>query len=75
MTVAKVFSNGRSQAIRLPKEFRVRTREVYISRTAHGFTVTERNPWEILAEGCRELSAGFLSHRKQPPIEKRRWPE
>jgi antitoxin VapB len=30
--IAKVFMNGRSQAIRLPKEFRVDTSEVYISR-------------------------------------------
>jgi antitoxin VapB len=31
-SVAKVFMNGRSQAIRLPKEFRVNTNEVYIAR-------------------------------------------
>ncbi|MDR0878310.1 MAG: type II toxin-antitoxin system VapB family antitoxin [Treponema sp.] len=30
--VAKVFMNGRSQAIRLPKEFRFDTSEVYISK-------------------------------------------
>ncbi|MFP3042119.1 AbrB/MazE/SpoVT family DNA-binding domain-containing protein [Treponema primitia] len=32
LTTAKVFMNGRSQAIRLPKEFRVNTSEVYITR-------------------------------------------
>jgi antitoxin VapB len=32
MAVAKVFTNGRSQAIRLPREFRVNTKEVYITR-------------------------------------------
>jgi antitoxin VapB len=32
LTTAKVFMNGRSQAIRLPKEFRVNTNEVYITR-------------------------------------------
>jgi antitoxin VapB len=32
VTTAKVFMNGRSQAIRLPKEFRVNTSEVYITR-------------------------------------------
>jgi antitoxin VapB len=32
LTTAKVFMNGRSQAIRLPKEFRVNTTEVYITR-------------------------------------------
>ena len=34
MTIAKVFRNGRSQAIRLPKEFRVDTNEVYLSGRA-----------------------------------------
>ena len=30
--VAKVFKNGRSQAIRIPKKLRVPTREVYIEK-------------------------------------------
>ena len=34
---AKVFMNGRSQAIRLPKEFRVGTDEVHLKRTPEGF--------------------------------------
>jgi antitoxin VapB len=32
MGVAKVFKNGQSQAVRLPKEFRVDTEEVFVSR-------------------------------------------
>ena len=52
MTAAKVFMNGRSQAIRLPVEFRVATGEVYLKRTAEGFLVMERDPWEMFAEGC-----------------------
>ena len=43
MTAAKVFMNGRSQAIRLPKQFRVRTREVFLKKTPEGFTVVERD--------------------------------
>jgi hypothetical protein len=35
--IAKVFRNGRSQAIRLPEEFRVDTNEVYLKRTREGF--------------------------------------
>ncbi|MDR1622831.1 MAG: type II toxin-antitoxin system VapB family antitoxin [Synergistaceae bacterium] len=30
--VAKVFENGRSQAVRLPKEYRFDTDEVFVSR-------------------------------------------
>ncbi|OGB33509.1 MAG: hypothetical protein A3F78_17460 [Burkholderiales bacterium RIFCSPLOWO2_12_FULL_61_40] len=31
-SIAKVFTTGRSQAVRLPKEFRFSTQEVYIER-------------------------------------------
>ncbi len=31
-SIAKVFTNGRSQAVRLPAEFRFDTKEVYVSR-------------------------------------------
>ena len=70
---AKVFMNGRSQAIRLPKQFRVATDEVYLKRTPEGFLVVERDPWEIFEEGCRELSDNFMAERVQPPVDKRDW--
>ena len=73
MTAAKVFMNGRSQAVRLPKEFRVSTDEVFLKKTSEGFLVIERDPWEIFDEGCREISEDFLSERVQPPVEKRAW--
>ncbi len=72
MISAKVFMNGRSQAIRLPKEFRVKTAQVLLKRTPEGFTVIERDPWEIFEEGCRELQSDFMADREQPRLEKRR---
>jgi antitoxin VapB len=75
MVVAKVFRNGRSQAIRLPREFRVATSEVYLKRTREGFLVIPRDPWELFFEGVRELSDDFMrGHRKQPEVERREWP-
>jgi len=65
--------NGRSQAIRLPKEFRARGSEVFLRKTPHGFTVVERDPREMFTEGCRELSGDFMAKRVQRPLEKRRW--
>ena len=74
MHIAKVFQNGRSQAIRLPKEFRVETDEVYLKRTAKGFEVIPRDPWELFFEGVAELSDDFLSSgREQPPSQRRKW--
>lgn len=37
---AKVFTTGNSQAVRLPKAFRVDTREVWISRDEHTGEIT-----------------------------------
>jgi antitoxin VapB len=74
MTVAKVFRNGRSQAIRLPREFRVDTDEVYLKRTPNGFLVIPRDPWEVFFEGVSELSDDFLrGERRQPDLERRAW--
>ena len=47
--VAKLFKNGRSQAVRLPAEFRFAETEVYIRRDpASGDVVLSRRPgnWE-----------------------------
>jgi antitoxin VapB len=74
MHVAKVFQNGRSQAIRLPKEFRVETDEVYLKKTAEGFVVIARDPWEVFFEGVDELSEDFMVRgRQQPPTQTRKW--
>jgi antitoxin VapB len=73
MTSAKVFKNGRSQAIRLPKEFRVQGNEVYLKRVAEGFIVTERDPWEVCREACQELPDNFMQKRRQPPQQARDW--
>lgn len=73
MRTAKVFQNGRSQAIRLPKDFRVEGDEVYLKKTAEGFLVISKDPWDVFLEGVRELSDGFMAEgRRQPPLEKRK---
>jgi antitoxin VapB len=72
MAVAKVFRTGRSQAIRLPKEFRVDSDTVHLKRTAEGFLVITKDPWEIFFEGVDQLSDKFLAgERVQPPLESR----
>jgi antitoxin VapB len=74
MHVAKVFQNGRSQAIRLPKEFRVEAEEVYLKRAPEGFLVIARDPWELFFEGVKELSDDFMSGgRDQLPPQTRQW--
>jgi len=65
--------NGRSQAIRLPKEFRVKSGEVRLKRVPGGILIMERDPWEICLEACQELSDDFMKERIQPPAQKRDW--
>ena len=50
--VAKVFKNGRSQAVRIPKEFRLDTDEVLIERKGASLILTPRKPrpWRTWAE-------------------------
>lgn len=42
--IAKVFINGRSQAVRLPAEFRFGGTEVYVSRNESGDVVLSEKP-------------------------------
>lgn len=74
MQTAKVFQNGRSQAIRLPKEFRVDCSEVYLKKTPEGFLVIPRDPWEVFFEGVQDLSEDFMeAGRQQAAPQKRKW--
>ena len=56
MTTAKVFMNGRSQAIRLPKEFRVSGDEVYIKKEKGKIILFEK-PQKTWAEIINEMPA------------------
>lgn len=72
-TTAKVFASGRSQAIRLPKEFRVSGKEVRLSRVLGGILISEGDPWDTFEEGCRSLGEGFFEavegrERKTPQV-------
>jgi antitoxin VapB len=72
MAIARVFRTGRSQAIRLPKEFRVDADTVHLKRTAEGFLVITKDPWEIFFEGVEQLSDDFFKRERiQPELESR----
>lgn len=73
---AKLFRNGRSQAVRLPSEFRFEGSEVYIRRDlATGDVILSRRPesWEDFFELMKniEVPDDFLSGRQDMPPQKR----
>lgn len=65
ITTAKVFASGRSQAIRLPKEFRVSGKEVRLTRVPGGILITEGDPWDTFENGCLGLSEEFFDAMEQ----------
>ncbi len=74
---AKVFRNGRSQAVRLPAEYRFAGPEVYIRRDpATGDVVLSRKPesWEDFFEMMKtiEVPDDFLAERQDSPPQKRK---
>lgn len=70
--LAKVFQNGRSQAVRIPKEYRVNTDEVYIENIGHSIILTpkEKNKWDVMRHALDDMEE-FLPDRNQPKIQER----
>lgn len=66
MYTAKVFPNGRSQAVRLPKEFQFSTKEVYVNKVGGVVMLFPRESgWEVLAESLDHFSEDFMARRDQ----------
>jgi len=72
--IAKLFRNGRSQAVRLPKEFRFDGQEVRVRRVADGVLLQPlfSNTKEWFAELDRLNDGSFFRDgRKQPKTPRR----
>ena len=74
--VAKLFKNGRSQAVRLPAEFRFEGHEVYIRRDAEtGDVILSRKPgsWEsfFALRETGDIPEDFMADRVDSPPEER----
>ena len=74
---AKLFRNGRSQAVRLPADFRFTGSEVYVRRDpATGDVILSRRPdsWQDFFDLTRTLDIpeDFLSNRRDSPPQKRK---
>jgi antitoxin VapB len=74
MATARVFRSGNSQALRLPKEFRLQSKEVEIFRRGDELVVREKSgavgrAFEILAELPDDMK--IRSRRKDLPQKRR----
>jgi len=62
MQTARLFANGRSQAVRLPKEYQFAGENVYIQRVGEAvilFPVDKQ--WEVFLHGLNSFSGDFMS--------------
>ena len=70
---AKIFKNGHSQAVRLPKEYRLPGDEVKITRLGTGILLQPiEQDFSCLAEAINQFSDDFMEQgREQPQSQER----
>ncbi|WP_102128275.1 antitoxin [Deinococcus planocerae] len=71
---AKLFQTGRSQAVRLPKEYRFEGEEVIIKRVGDGVLLLPRNNrWSNLLAAVYDSGDDFQFERDQGEQQERDW--
>jgi antitoxin VapB len=72
MKTARLFKNGQSQAVRLPKEFRFEGNKVFIKKFRNGVVLLPYDDsWETLFEGLNLFTEDFMKTRDQAKQKKR----
>lgn len=75
MDIAKLFLNGQSQAVRLPKEYRFQGDRVYLKRLGNAVVLLPYEaPWQTLLDSLDHFSPDFMQDREQPPLQERESP-
>jgi antitoxin VapB len=72
MNTAKIFQNGGSQAVRLPKEFAFQGAEVFVRRVGRAVVLLPKDdPWAVMEQGIDQFTPDFLAEREQPGHQER----
>jgi len=74
MNKAKLFNNGRSQAVRLPKEYALAGDEVYVKRINGIVMLMAKtdDPWGPFVDSLDKFSDDFLSGKRDQGVFERR---
>ena len=72
MKTARIFINGRSQAVRLPKDCRFTGTDVYVKKL-QGIVmlIPKDDPWATLVNSLDHFTHDFMGTRGQPELQKR----
>ena len=72
MRTAKLFQNGQSQAVRLPREFAMPGVEVYIRRAGRNvILVPKDDPWSAVEAALDLFTDDFMDERVQAAPDQR----
>lgn len=73
MQTAKLFMNGRSQAVRLPKECRFSEDDVFIKKFGTMVILFPKDdPWAPLVNSLDQFTDDFMETRDQPAQDSRK---
>jgi antitoxin VapB len=69
MNTAKIFKNGESQAVRLPKEYRFKGKEVYITKHSNIVMLIPKSmdSWDIMKNAVPEFSEDIFEEGRSQP--------
>jgi len=72
MQTAKLFRNGKSQAVRLPKNCRFEGEDVYVRKFGNMvILISKKEPWRSLMHSLELFTPDFMESRDQPDTQKR----
>ncbi|MFT5367469.1 MAG: antitoxin VapB [Candidatus Latescibacterota bacterium] len=74
MKTAKLFTNGQSQAVRLPKDCRFEGHEVYIKKVSGGVLLMSKaqSVWDLWEKNLLKYDEPFEIERNQPEQQQER---
>ena len=75
MKTARIFINGRSQAVRLPKDCRLPGTDVYVKKLlGMVMLIPKDDPWASLVNSLDHFTNDFMGTREQPELQAKAGP-
>ncbi len=69
---AKLFTTGRSQAVRLPKAFRFKGQEVFIRKEGNKIILSEKpESWDDFFNSSAQVTDDFMADHVDLPLQQR----
>jgi antitoxin VapB len=73
MQTVKIIKNGGSQAVRLPRLYRIKGKEAYVKKVPEGILLMEKNDlWAAFEKCLEDFPPDFLKTRRKQKNPKRR---